>query len=188
MQLQFNEILIDELTIKEIQVAFEAEVITSKELVMYYLDRIASYDQSGPKLNSILEINPEAIFIAEGLDHERKTMGVRGPLHGIPVLLKDNIETNDHMHTSAGTLALENHLSAKDAFLVEKLREAGAVILGKTNMTELANGMSTSMWAGYSSRGGQTLNPYGSGDFFFGDSSSLASMKRSGLWHRVFSE
>jgi amidase len=172
MKLLFNEILNDELTIKEIQAAFEAEVITSKELVLYYLDRIAKYDQSGPKLNSILEINPDAIFIAEGLDHERKTRGVRGPLHGIPVLLKDNIETNDHMHTSAGTLALERHSGAKDAFLVEKLREAGAVILGKTNMTELANGMSTTMWAGYSSRGGQTLNPYGPGEFFVGGSST----------------
>jgi len=172
MELVFNEILKEELTIEEIQQAMKTGVLTSKEIVMYYLHRIAKYDQSGPKLNSILEINPEAIFIAEGLDYERKTKGARGLLHGVPVLLKDNIETKDKMHTSAGTLALENHLSAKDAFLVERLREAGAVILGKTNMTELANGMSTTMWAGYSSRGGQTLNPYGSGQFFVGGSSS----------------
>lgn len=172
LELIFNKILKEELTIKEIQEAFETGVLTSKELVMYYLHRIARYDQSGSKLCSILEINPDAIFIAEGLDHERKTKGARGPLHGIPVLLKDNIETIDKMHTSAGTLALENHLSTKDAFLVEKLREAGAVIIGKTNMTELANGMSTTMWAGYSSRGGQTLNPYGPGEFFVGGSST----------------
>lgn len=172
LELNFNEILKEELTIKEIKEAFETGVLTSRELVMYYLYRIARYDQSGSKLNSILEINPDALFIAEGLDHERKTKGVRGPLHGIPVLLKDNIETKDNMHTSAGALALENHLSTKDAFLVEKLRKAGAVIIGKTNMTELANGMSTTMWAGYSSRGGQTLNPYGPGKFFVGGSST----------------
>ncbi|MBW3111559.1 amidase [Bacillus sp. MCCB 382] len=172
MEIIFNEILKDELTIKEIQAALETEVLTSKELVMYYLDRIAKYDQSGPTLNSILEINPDAIFIAEGLDHERMTKGARGPLHGIPVLLKDNIETKDNMHTSAGTLALEAHFSTKDAFLVGKLREAGAIILGKTNMTELANGMSTTMWAGYSSRGGQTVNPYGPGELFVGGSST----------------
>lgn len=172
LELNFNEILKEELTIKEIKEAFETGILTSRELVMYYLYRIARYDQSGSKLNSILEINPDALFIAEGLDHERKTKGVRGPLHGIPVLLKDNIETKDNMHTSAGALALENHLSTKDAFLVEKLRKAGAVIMGKTNMTELANGMSTTMWAGYSSRGGQTLNPYGPGEFFVGGSST----------------
>jgi amidase len=172
MEIKFKEFFQDELTITEIQLAMEKGEITSKELVMYYLDRIAEFDQDGPKLNSVLEINPDAIFIAEGLDHERKTKGSRGPLHGIPVLLKDNIETHDNMHTSAGTLALENYLSPKDAFLVEKLRDSGAVILGKTNMTELANAMSTEMWAGYSARGGLTLNPYGPGELFVGGSSS----------------
>ncbi|MGG3521400.1 amidase family protein [Bacillus pseudomycoides] len=174
MEIQFNKLLRKELTIHGIQTAMENGELTSKELVMYYLHRIAKYDQDGPKINSILEINPDAIFIAEGLDHERKIKGVRGPLHGIPILLKDNIETNDSMHTSAGTIALENYRSNHDAFLVEKLREAGAVILGKTNMTELANGMSFEMWAGYSSRGGQVINPYGSGDddLFVGGSST----------------
>ncbi|MFD3449976.1 amidase family protein [Microbacteriaceae bacterium 4G12] len=170
MEIRFNNFFKEELTINDIQVAMENGEITSKELVMYYLYRIAKYDQDGPEINSVLEINPDAIFIAEALDYERKTKGIRGPLHGIPVFLKDNIETNDSMHTSAGTLALENHISTNDAFLVEKLRKSGAVILGKTNMTELANGMSTEMWAGYSSRGGQVLNPYG--DFFVGGSSS----------------
>ncbi|HDR7435934.1 MULTISPECIES: amidase family protein [unclassified Bacillus (in: firmicutes)] len=174
MEMQFNALLQKELNIHDIQAAMEAGQLTSKELVMYYLHRIAMYDQVGPKINSILEINPDAIFMAEALDHERKTKGVRGPLHGIPVLLKDNIETNDSMHTSAGTIALEQHISSEDAFLVTKLREAGAVIIGKTNMTELANGMSFDMWAGYSARGGQTINPYGTGedDMFVGGSST----------------
>ncbi|PFD35885.1 amidase [Bacillus cereus] len=174
MEIQFNTLLQKELTIHDIQTAMEEGKLTSKELVMYYLYRIAKYDQDGPKINSILEINPDAIFIAEALDHERKTKGVRGPLHGIPVLLKDNIETNDSMHTSAGTIALEHNISSQDAFLVTKLREAGAIIIGKANMTEFANGMSFGMWAGYSARGGQTINPYGTGkdDMFVGGSST----------------
>ena len=172
MKVKFNHFFREELTIYDIQAAMENGEITSKELVMYYLDRIAKYDQDGPKINSVLEINPDAIFIAEAIDYERKTKGIRGPLHGIPVFLKDNIETNDSMHTSAGTLRWKIILAHHDAFLVEKLREAGAIILGKTNMTELSNGMSTEMWAGYSSRGGQVLNPYGDADLFVGGSSS----------------
>ncbi|MGB2994341.1 MAG: amidase family protein, partial [Paenisporosarcina sp.] len=172
MEITFNKFFNEELTIHEIQKAMEFGEISSKELVMYYLFRIAKHDQDGSKVNSILEINPDAIFIAEALDHERKRTGPRGPLHGIPVLLKDNIDTKDSMHTSAGTIALENNISVKDSFLVKKLRDAGAVILGKTNMTELANGMSNTMWAGYSSRGGQVLNPYGDADLFVGGSSS----------------
>jgi amidase len=178
MEIQFNPVLKKELTIHDIQTAMEEGTLSSKELVMYYLHRIAQYDQDGPKINSILEINPDAIFIAEALDYERKIKGVRGPLHGIPVLLKDNIETNDSMHTSAGTIALEQNISSEDAFLVTKLREAGAVIIGKTNMTELANAMSFEMWAGYSARGGQTINPYGTGtdDMFVGGSSTGAAI------------
>ena len=172
MEIPFKSFFREELSIKEIQEAMQNGEITSKELVLYYLYRIATYDQDGPKINSILEINPDAIFIAEALDNERQLKGARGPLHGIPVVLKDNIEMNDSMHTSAGTIALENYLANQDAFLVEKIREAGAVILGKTNMTELANGMSSEMWAGYSSRGGQTLNPYGDPTLFVGGSSS----------------
>ncbi|WP_088008339.1 amidase family protein [Indiicoccus explosivorum] len=172
---KFNEFFKEELTISEVQEAMETGRITAKELVMYCLDRIASFDQQGPVINSIIEINPYAIFIAEGLDQERKMKGVRGPLHGIPVLLKDNIGTHDAMHTSAGTLALRHHISSEDAFLVTRLRKAGAVILGKTNMTELANGMSLTMPAGFSSKGGQTLNPYGPGRLFVGGSSSGAA-------------
>ena len=144
--------------------------LSSRELVMFYLYRIAKDDQDGPKINSIIEINPDAIFIAEALDQERKLVGLRSTLHGIPVLLKENIETKDKMRTSAGALALENHVSLNDSYLVQKLREAGAVILGKTNMTEWANGMSSAMWAGYSSKGGQVSHPYG--DFFPGGSST----------------
>jgi len=160
----------EEITILEIQRAIEKGELCSRDLVMYYMHRIAIYDQSGPHINSIVEINPDAIFIAEALDYERKLTGIRSPLHGVPVLLKDNIETNDKMRTSAGALALEYHVNSKDSFLVQKLREAGAVILGKTNMTEWANGMSTEMWAGYSAKGGQVLNPYG--NFFAGGSST----------------
>ncbi|MFF2755273.1 amidase family protein [Psychrobacillus sp. NPDC058041] len=172
MVIKFNKFLREELTIQEIQAGMEDGIITSKELIMYYLHRIAKYDQDCLKINSVLEINPDAVFIAESLDQERNVKGSRGPLHGIPVLLKDNIETNDSMHTSAGTIALENHISERDAFLVEQLRNAGAVILGKTNMTELANAMSSEMWAGYSARGGQVKNPYGDGNLFVGGSSS----------------
>ncbi|REB06079.1 amidase [Sporosarcina sp. BI001-red] len=172
MDIKFKSFFTEELSISEIQVAMDNDEITSKELVMYYLNRMAMYDQNGPIINSMLEINPEAIFIAEALDHERRIKGARGPLHGIPVVLKDNIETNDFMHTSAGTIALENHIANQDAFLVKRIREAGAVIVGKANMTELANGMSSEMWAGYSSRGGQTLNPYGDPQLFVGGSSS----------------
>ncbi|MET3695800.1 amidase [Bacillus oleivorans] len=174
MGIHLKDFFRNELTIQHIQTAMDKDEITSRELVMYYLDRIAKFDQAGPKLNSILEINPDAIFIAEGLDYERKAQGTRGPLHGIPVLLKDNIETQDSMHTSAGSIALENHMASQDACLVEKLRNAGAVILGKTNMTEFANGMSSDMWAGYSSRGGQVLNPYGDNLFVGGSSSGSA--------------
>lgn len=160
----------EEATIIELQEAMNRGELTSRELVMYYMYRIATYDQNGRRINAIMEMNPDAIFIAEALDQERKQAGVRSQLHGIPVVLKGNIQTNDKMRTSAGALALENHVSSKDAFLVQKLREAGAVILGKTNMTEWANGMSSSMWSGYSSVGGQTLNPYG--DHFPGGSST----------------
>jgi amidase len=162
----------EESTIEEMQQAMEDGVVTAKKLVMYYLHRIATIDKGEPSINSVLEINPDVIQIAEALDVERKETGARGPLHGIPILLKDNIATGDKMPTSAGTLALKNWRASQDAFLVKKLREAGAVILGKSNMTELANAVSTTMWAGYSAVGGQVLNPYGPGEFFVGGSSS----------------
>lgn len=161
---------LEDMDIRGLQEAMVAGKLTSQELVAAYLLRVARYDQDGPTLKSVMEINPDAMFIAEGLDWERQHRGSRGPLHGIPVLIKDNIETGDRMHTSAGALALAQHMSAEDAFLVQRLRAAGAVILGKTNMTEWANGMSSSMWAGYSARGGQVKHPYGK--FFVGGSST----------------
>src|SRR5947199_7106748 len=129
-------------------------------LTRHFLERIEAYDRRGPRLNAVLEVNPEALEIAEALDRERASTGSRGPLHGIPVLLKDNIATADRLHTSAGWLALGECVAPRDAFRVPRLREAGAVILGKTNMTEWANFMTTGMPAGYSSRGGQVVNPY----------------------------
>ena len=133
---------------------------TSRELVRYYLDRIEAIDRNGPELRAIIELNPDALEIADALDEERRRSGPRGPLHGIPVVLKANIDTGDLMSTSAGSLALANHRAPDDAFLVERLREHGAVILGKANLSEWANFRSTRSSSGWSSLGGQTKNPY----------------------------
>lgn len=151
---------IQELTIKDLSKLLDKGKITSAELVEMYKERIVVYDKSGPSLNSILEINPDVIYIAEAMDNERKFKGARSILHGIPIVVKDNINTADKMHTSAGSLALADLYSPNDAFIIEKLREKGAIILGKTNMTEFANFVSDKMPDGYSSRGGQVLNPY----------------------------
>lgn len=149
-----------EASISDIQAALSSGEITSKDLVLLYLGRIADHDKNGLTLNAVLEINPDALFIAEALDIERGLKGPRGSLHGIPILLKDNINTGDKMHTSAGSLALANSYAIEDAFIVKKLRAAGAIIMGKANMTEFANFMTEGMPSGYSSRGGQVLNPY----------------------------
>lgn len=160
-----------EATIQLLQEKLTSFEISSAELVTVYLNRIAKYDKAGPEINSIIEVNPDALFQAEALDFERKSKGSRGPLHGIPLLLKDNIDTADQMHTSAGSLVLASHYAKEDAFLVQKLREQGAIILGKTNMTEWANFIAEDMPTGYSSRGGQVLNPYGE-QFIVGGSSA----------------
>ncbi|MGM7681231.1 amidase family protein [Cytobacillus sp. Hm23] len=162
----------EESTIFEMQEAMDAELISSKQLVLFFLHRIASFDSEGLAINSIAQINPDALHIAESLDRERKLTGARGHLHGIPILLKDNIDTDDKMNTSAGSLVLSDSYAADDAFVVKQLRKAGAVILGKTNMTEFANYMAENMPSGYSSKGGQVLNPYGPGRFDVGGSSS----------------
>jgi len=167
-----NVYKIEDVTIMEIQKAFKKNLLTSKELVMMYLERISKLNQNGPKVNAVLEINPDAIQIAEALDYERMTKGSRGNLHGIPVLIKDNIDTADKMHTSAGSLALKDSYAKEDAFLIKQIRKAGGVILGKTNMTEWANFMTEGMPAGYSSRGGQVLSPYGLESLNPGGSSS----------------
>ena len=134
--------------------------ITSEELVDWYIDRIAAVDRSGPALNAIIEINPDARDIAAALDREWQSSGPRGPLHGIPVVLKANIDTADQMYTSAGSLALADHVPPEDAFIVKRLRNAGAVILGKANLSEWANYRSSRSSSGWSSVGGQTRNPY----------------------------
>jgi amidase len=134
--------------------------LTSEELVDWYLDRIEAVDRAGPRLNSIIETNPDAVAIAKALDGEWASSGPRGPLHGIPVVLKANIDTADRMATTAGSVALREHVAATDAFLVKRLRDAGAVILGKANLSEWANFRSTHSSSGWSSLGGQTRNPY----------------------------
>ncbi|NIK78826.1 amidase [Paenibacillus castaneae] len=168
MEINKKEWLV-EADISSMQSAMEAGWLSAEELVGLYLGRISRYDHL---LRSILEINPDALEIARALDRERAEKGSRGSLHGIPILLKDNIDTGDNMHTSAGSVALANSFAAADSFVASQLRAAGAVLLGKANMTEWANFMSDSMWAGYSSRGGLVLNPYGPGDLFIGGSSS----------------
>src|SRR6185503_1911029 len=148
------------LTISELQQGMAKGEYTAKSLVKAYLERIAGLDKKGPTVNAVIELNPDANAIAEALDRERKAKGARGPLHGIPILIKDNIDTADRMMTTAGSLALLGSLAPQDAFIVKKLRNAGAVILGKTNLSEWANFRSTHSSSGWSGRGGQTKNPY----------------------------
>jgi len=151
---------LEEATVEQLQQWMQAGRYTSRQLVDLYLDRIGRIDRAGPALHSVIETNPEARAIADGLDAERKAKGPRGPLHGVPILIKDNIDTADRMMTTAGSLALEGSIAARDAFVVERLRAAGAVILGKTNLSEWANIRSTKSSSGWSGRGGQTKNPY----------------------------
>ncbi|WP_181307643.1 amidase [Rufibacter sp. XAAS-G3-1] len=151
---------LNEATIQDLQRKMQSGELTSKAITQLYLNRIKSVDKSGPKTNSVLEVNPDAIQIAEAMDKERKAGKVRGPLHGIPVMVKDNVDTHDKMSTSAGALALANNKAAKDAFIVSQLRNAGAVLIGKTNLSEWANFRSTESSSGWSGRGGQTKNAY----------------------------
>ena len=134
--------------------------LTARGLTQIYLDRIEALDRHGPQLRAVLETNPRALEIAAALDEERRTHGPRGPLHGVPILIKDNVETSDPMMTTAGSLALEGWHAPQDAPLIARLRAAGAVILGKTNLSEWANFRSTHSSSGWSARGGQTLNPH----------------------------
>lgn len=151
---------LEEATITELQTVMKSGRATARSLVKEYLARIAELDKRGPALNSVIELNPDAPAIARALDAERKAKGPRGPLHGIPVLLKDNIDTHDRMTTTAGSLALQGSIPAQDSFVARKLREAGAVILGKTNLSEWANFRGDRSTSGWSGRGGQTHNPY----------------------------
>jgi amidase len=151
---------LDELGISDLQAGMQAGKYSAAELTRRYTERIAEIDKNGPGLNSVIELNPDAMQLAEQLDRERKQKGARGPLHGIPVLIKDNIDTADRMQTTAGSLALVGSKPQRDAFIVTRLRDAGAVILGKTNLSEWANFRSTHSTSGWSGRGGQTRNPY----------------------------
>lgn len=151
---------LDEVTIADLQAGMSSGKFSSRAITEKYLARIEEIDRRGPAVNSVLEINPEAHAIAESLDRERQEKKARGPLHGIPVLIKDNIDTADKMQTTAGSLALLGSRPSKDSFVTRKLREAGAVILGKTNLSEWANIRSSHSSSGWSGRGGQTKNPY----------------------------
>ncbi len=151
---------LDEITIVELQDGMKADKFTARSLVEKYTARIGEVDKHGPALNSVIELNPDAPSIADALDQERKAKGPRGPLHGIPVLIKDNIATADRMMTTAGSLALVGAKVPKDSFVAQRLRAAGAVILGKTNLSEWANIRSSHSTSGWSGRGGLTKNPY----------------------------
>ena len=151
---------LDEITIDELQQKMQTGQTTAVAITGLYLKRIAAIDKAGPTLNSVIEINKAALSIAAAMDKERKAGKVRGPLHGIPVLIKDNINTADEMMTTAGALAMKGNIAGTDAFIVKRLRDAGAVLLGKTNLSEWANFRSSKSTSGWSSRGGQTKCPY----------------------------
>jgi amidase len=151
---------LEELTVADFQAGVKTGKYTARRVAEMYLKRIEEVDRRGPALNSVIEVNPEALAIADALDRERRAGRVRGPLHGVPVLIKDNIGTADRMETTAGSLALVGARPERDAFVAQRLREAGAVILGKTNLSEWANFRSTHSTSGWSGRGGQTRNPY----------------------------
>src|SRR2546428_822588 len=151
---------LDEMTIADLQAGMSSGKFTARSITEKYLTRIDAIDKQGPAINSVLELNSDALTMADAADKERRDKGARGPLHGIPVLIKDNIDTADRMETTAGSLAMLGSRCTKDAFVVQKLREAGAVILGKTNLSEWANIRSSHSSSGWSGRGGQTKNPY----------------------------
>ena len=151
---------LEELTIPDLQRGMQSGKYSARSLVEKYTDRINDIDKKGPTLKSVIELNPDAEAIAAALDRERKDRGPRGPLHGIPILIKDNIDTHDRMMTTAGSLAMLGAKPFQDASVAKKLRDAGAVILGKTNLSEWANFRSTKSTSGWSARGGQTKNPY----------------------------
>lgn len=158
---EIKEFEFDEITIDQLQAGMKSGKYTARSITEKYLERIQDVDQQGPKLNSIIELNPDALEIAEALDRERKEKGARGPLHGIPLLIKDNIDTADKMMTTAGSLALVGAPKPpRDSFVAQQLRKAGAVILGKTNLSEWANTRSSHSTSGWSGRGGLTRNPY----------------------------
>ena len=172
---------LDEATVAELQQAMQGGTRTALSIARAYVARVDAIDRGGPAVNAIIELNPDALAIAEALDAERRWKGARGPLHGIPVLLKDNIDTGDRMRTSAGSLALAVEAAPRDAFIVERLRDAGCVILGKTNLSEWANFRSSRSTSGWSGRGGQTRNPYALDRSTSGSSSGSAAAMAANL-------
>jgi amidase len=168
-------------SVAELQAAMQSGARTSASIALQYFARIDAIDVGGPAINAIIERNPDALAIAEALDRERRDKGSRGPLHGIPVVLKDNIDTADRMRTSAGSLALAEAISPRDAFVVERLRLAGCVILGKTNLSEWANFRGARSTSGWSARGGQTRNPYALDRNTSGSSSGSAAALAASL-------
>ncbi|MEO5783725.1 MAG: amidase family protein, partial [Ginsengibacter sp.] len=154
-----GDFVLNEITIDELQKKMQSGEYTSRSITQLYLDRIDAIDKKGPAINAVIELNPDALSIADKMDSERKAGKIRGSMHGIPVLIKDNIDTGDNMMTTAGSLALEGHKATNDAFIIKQLRASGAVLLGKTNLSEWANFRSTRSCSGWSSRGGQTKNP-----------------------------
>jgi amidase len=171
----------EEATLGELAARMQSGELDASALTLAYLERIAALDRAGPQLRAVIEVNPEALEIAQALDRERRSGRVRGPLHGMPVLVKDNIATGDRMATSAGSLALDGWRAAEDAPVVRQLRAAGAVILGKTNLSEWANFRSSNSLSGWSSRGGQTRNPYALDRTPSGSSSGSASAVAANL-------
>ncbi|MGE5449234.1 MAG: amidase [Bacteroidales bacterium] len=157
---KYTDFELNEATIQQLQQKMKSGELSSEIITRMYLERIEQIDNKGPELHAVIEINPDALTIARQMDEERKSNKVRGPLHGIPLLIKDNIDTGDHMQTTAGSLALVGSPAADDAFIVKKLREAGAVLLGKTNLSEWANFRSNKSSSGWSGRGGQVRNPF----------------------------
>ena len=153
------DFVLNEMTIDELQKKMQTGEYTSRSITQLYLARIDAIDKKGPSINAVIEINPDALSIADSMDTERKNGKVRGPMHGIPVLIKDNIDTGDNMMTTAGALALVGNKAAKDAFIIKQLRASGAVLLGKTNLSEWANFRSSRSASGWSGRNGQTKNP-----------------------------
>lgn len=158
--LVFDDFKLNETNIRELGEAYSNGSMTCEKVTQLYLDRIDKIDKNGPELNSVIELNPDALQIARALDDEMKDGKIRGPLHGIPIMLKDNIDTAGKMMTTAGSLALEGNYAAQHAWVAQKLEEAGAVIIGKTNLSEWANFRSLRSSSGWSGRGGQTKNPY----------------------------
>lgn len=157
---QPGEFALEEVSVDDLQERMGKGSLTSHRITELYLGRIEAIDRHGPQLRAVIEVNPDALTIAKTLDRERQEGTLRGPLHGIPVLIKDNIDTADQMQTTAGSLALVGEPAARDSFVAERLRQAGAVLLGKTNLSEWANFRSTHSTSGWSGRGGQTKNPY----------------------------